>query len=440
MKQLFNKLARKAVALGLAGFSLCGGMSISGCERRPDEQPEQQGTPPVVIQPSNAVPVTQKELDIVNNYWATARALESGEIVLVRKLFGNEIDLSNGQILTYAAHHSDLAANVMEGEKNIIHIYGDRYSSADYSAENDIYRYGLFAFEITRIWQQQTDKQWTKGTHLGYAYRLHNLLSFPDYGPLQQAAIIMDYAQRFFHPAHQSTWMHKTYGPNNCDADLFLINLVEKQFPHAREAHARLRQQYGRLLTHGESSLATLIFGEQIETANIVNELNPVSCAPKLAWVDSPYKITYWGNPNHSSDYAREKSSEKLGVYMHEMTHIWQRQTGFKFTNASFVNTPNAYRYPVDVKKWKFTDYSAEQQGAIMQDYAGYFLHKGKSTAWLSTTNSNLDGLKALVENQFPGAKIVREYFEKHGVLPFYAPLVSANTTVAQSNLSPSSP
>ena len=112
------------------------------------------------------------------------------------------------------------------------------YHSADYAKDPNVTNFGIFAHEMTHLWQYQ--KVGVKNMPMCnvYYYQLDNSHGFFDYCVEQQAAIIEDYARRFLHPAHRSARLYNT--PAN---DILLQNVVEAVFPQARESRLAYNDQ-----------------------------------------------------------------------------------------------------------------------------------------------------------------------------------------------------
>ena len=377
--------------------------------------------------PASPAPPAASAPQLVDREMIYARALTAGERALAQKFFGNALDVSKAQIQVFRQADDNAPTFVDAGETAKIRINGARYASSDYSAEGNVFLFGALVHEFTRLWQNQNTQTWRAGNNKDYAYALRSDLSFADYGPYQQAAIMEDYARRFFHSAHQSNWMAQVYGPDNCSADDFLIRVVESQFPAARAAREEQEKTYMRGPTPAEAAVIYGIFGSEVSTKDVRLYNMPRSCgASQIASVNSPRDMFFWSAQYHSDNFAQDKKSDNLGNFLHEATHIWQKQNGYRHTDWQQKNSDTMYHYPLDLKKWRFADYGVEQQAAIIDDYARAFLHAEKTTKWLPATYRDTDQardiLRRLVEARFPKAAETRLYFEKHGVLPAAAP------------------
>lgn len=359
------------------------------------------------------------------------RALTEGEAALAHKFFGDALDVSAVRIQVFKTRNDNAPTFVMPGDKENIRIHGEHYASPDYSREQNAFLFGAIVHEFTRLWQHQAGKEWRHADNTDYGYALHSSLAFGHYGAYQQASIMEDYARRFFHETYQSNWMAREYGADNCSADDFLIRVVENQFPAARQARARQQAEYMRGPTEAEARVMRGIFGSEIEVKDVRIHAEPRSCGPRqIASVNSPRDMFFWSASYHSHDFARDKKSDNLGNFLHEATHIWQKQNDYKHTNWQQPNAWKMYNYPIDLRKWRFEDYGVEQQAAIIDDYARAYLHSESTAKWLPNTyddsRHNRELVRHLVETRFPEARKTRVYFEKNGVLPMPAPQMAA--------------
>lgn len=399
---LLAQVAAAALILGGGAGALWYGLSQEGETAAP--------TPPV----QNNIPQEQP---------LYVRALTDGEKALAKKFFGEALDVSSVNIQVFATQNDNAPTYVMPGERSNIRVHGARYAVPDYSRTDNAFLFGAIVHEFTRLWQNQAGKNWQHAKNTDYAYVLHSELSFGHYGPYQQAAIMEDYARRFFHETHQSNWMARQYGPNNCSADDFLMRVVENKFPAARQSREALEATYMRGPTVAETAVIYGIFGKEIDVGDMRVHASPRSCGwSQIASVNSPRDMFFWSAAYHSNDFAKDERSDSLGNFLHEATHIWQKQNDYRHTNWRQPNAWKMYHYPIDLKKWRFEDYGVEQQAAIIDDYARAYLHKESTSKWLPGTYAdsrhNRELVRYLVETRFPEAAKTRAYFEKNGVLP----------------------
>jgi hypothetical protein len=122
-----------------------------------------------------------------------------------------------------------------------------------------------------------------------------------------------------------------------------------------------------RSLTDGEIELARSIFGDSIDYA-------AVRLVRRKWWPFQPRGIVMapTGNihfhpdsPNWSEDFARERLSLQ-GLFVHEMTHVWQTQKRGRFY-LPLMRHPFC-RYAYDLRPgWSFERYGLEQQAEIVR-------------------------------------------------------------------------
>jgi hypothetical protein len=135
-----------------------------------------------------------------------------------------------------------------------------------------------------------------------------------------------------------------------------------------------------RALTLAERALAGSMFGCAID-------LDAVSVRRRKWWLLQPHWITMapdghiWCHPN-GDNWSRCYANERLAMqahFIHEMTHVWQHQSGI---NLLLRRLPFArYRYTRDDRR-SFAAYGIEQQACIVADA---FLARalGRTDAWL---------------------------------------------------------
>ena len=165
-------------------------------------------------------------------------------------------------------------------------------------------------------------------------------------------------------------------------------------------------------LTDGEIALVQSIFGNEVNTAIVKKHFNPVAryevsnndTIDAAAAVNDQKNVTFYGAEYHSADYSREELIN-YGTFIHEMTHIWQRQKigGFNLLLMSC----HTYDYSLDAQS-RFSDFCIEQQGIVIQVYAQRFLHPSHVSLRINNTPENDLLLQKVVEEQFPQARITR--------------------------------
>jgi hypothetical protein len=138
-----------------------------------------------------------------------------------------------------------------------------------------------------------------------------------------------------------------------------------------------------RSLTQGEITLATSMFGGKINYTKVnvfQKKQNPAH--PKDALITPNGNI--YAHPKgtmYSTDfstitapaYAQYPLVYSKALFIHEMTHVWQFQTGVNVL-ARAVYRKYDYNYS-KLGTTKFTDYGIEQQASIVEDY--YVLKSG---------------------------------------------------------------
>lgn len=363
--------------------------------------------PQIVVAPPAAAAYVSPVAGVADH----SRALTAGEAQLAQQLFGRELDASSIRLHFYSDAQD--VKSVSHDAVNI-EIYGMDAAKADYS-RSDARSYGMFVNELARLWQNREGAYLRAGKSTETTYKLVRELDFINYGPAQQRAMVEDYALRFFHPSHKTNWaplVHKN--ADTSETDGILRSMVENRFFAAKESHFALRKTYGRQMTADEAALAKAFFGAELRTSIVTIFQYPYEQKDALASVESGYGASFWGPTQHASDYTKADAG-RLGTFMHEMTHVWQEQTAQKHTPNQ---TMRQYNYWLDAKS-KYTDFSVEQQAAMVQDYVTYFLQPSKSLKYLPETYSRQDIpakteiLKKVVEAQFPGAKTLREAMPK---------------------------
>ena len=146
-----------------------------------------------------------------------------------------------------------------------------------------------------------------------------------------------------------------------------------------------------RSLTRGERQLAESVFGESID-------YDAVRLIHRKWWVFQPRGIVMAPRghihfhpqcPHYCTDFAGADLTHQ-GLFIHEMTHVWQHQQGL---NLLWRRHPfSRYTYHIEADR-PFHRYGIEQQAEIVRHY---FLLKNKA--------------------KVPGAPPLEQY---EGVLPF---------------------
>lgn len=339
------------------------------------------------------------------------RGLTQNETAFYSKFFENKLDI-NGVCLHL--YEQELSKHDHANETHIIKIFGRGNYSSDYATEQDPDRFGLLAAEMAHLMQHQngTHTYHTRMTREAEYQKLYGDLDMQNYSDPEKIALIEDYARFVFHPTAQTKQLQKFTDP--CVAQNILVETIERVLPGSAEMRRAFQNRY---LTANERALVLGIFGDQIAyihqmTVDQRRECGKDDVAASVAY-NSKTQFQAWGTTYHERDYT-QGGHFNFGTFVHETTHEWQNQKRHKYTGGR----NKEYAYPIDTSQWSFRHYFNEQQGAIMEDYARFFLHYDRDTRYLQRTEENLAGLKKIVEDQFPMAKRTREYFEENKRLP----------------------
>ena len=83
------------------------------------------------------------------------------------------------------------------------------------------------------------------------------------------------------------------------------------------------------------------------------------------------------GNAYLDNFGAADVSLGMKGLFIHEMTHVWQHQQSINVAARAMFN--RTYSYTLEDGK-AFRSYGVEQQGDIVRDY--YFTQQGRNTGY----------------------------------------------------------
>jgi hypothetical protein len=121
-----------------------------------------------------------------------------------------------------------------------------------------------------------------------------------------------------------------------------------------------------RRLTAGETAIAQSVFGGAIDP-HIVTIRRAKWWMWQPAWITMAPDGHIWCHPN-GPVWCEDFSQRPLwarALFVHEMTHVWQRQSGI---NLVLRRPPLArYRYRIEPGK-AFGAYGLEQQASIVED------------------------------------------------------------------------
>lgn len=121
-----------------------------------------------------------------------------------------------------------------------------------------------------------------------------------------------------------------------------------------------------RLLTQGERLLAASVFGSALDTGNVtVRGRRWWLLQPRLTVMAPRGHIHFHHRcPFYQADFSQAPLSLQ-GLFIHELTHVWQHQSG---RNVVFARGPFAsYRYLPLIPGKRFEDYGIEQQAEIVR-------------------------------------------------------------------------
>lgn len=150
-----------------------------------------------------------------------------------------------------------------------------------------------------------------------------------------------------------------------------------------------------RPLTKGEVALAKTVFGNAIDyDAVYVSDQKFVGFHPEGTAMAPNGNLFMYGC--YEDDYSQQ-GVIRQGLFIHEMTHVWQYQNkvlapiaeALKLNLQHKFNYLAAYPYTLDAKK-DLLDYNMEQQASIVQDN---FVAKRapQYRAWSNAENTEAD-------------------------------------------------
>ncbi|BBM03562.1 vgr related protein [Microbulbifer sp. GL-2] len=155
-----------------------------------------------------------------------------------------------------------------------------------------------------------------------------------------------------------------------------------------------------RFLTEGEKELASSIFGEVISDYDSVKVIRDkyiffqtknVVMAPDGNIYFHPKSAAY------RDDFSVDGNIDLQGLFIHEMTHVYQHQLGIDVRKAA-LNRNYKYELPIVLPSKggrPFSKYSLERQGDIVRDY---FWLKNNSRPKSMLNNPDAPSLKTYEE------------------------------------------
>lgn len=166
----------------------------------------------------------------------------------------------------------------------------------------------------------------------------------------------------------------------------------------------------GETLTKGETALVEGIFGNEIDASKIrkhfKNKGHITHVLPsKTGTVLPPHShIDFFGAAARSDDFSCDSVYE-TGLFIHEVTHVWQNQN--MVWSLDKLHKCRTYDYTLKPTS-TFRDFAVEQQASIIEDYVETWIHKD-SPAMRGETLVRRDSLLLnVVEARFPKAKKTR--------------------------------
>ena len=182
------------------------------------------------------------------------------------------------------------------------------------------------------------------------------------------------------------------------------------------QSTAQMLMSEGQPYTPGETALNKQIFGEAFQNREKARKYyfsNGCNGYPdsNAQYNSLTRNIAFCHSDVHEIDYSKAKDADRLGTYIHELTHDWQDQNYGVMLYWYFLVRTGESDYGLD-KNSDFQDFGMEQQASIMGDYARRFLHIEQNRAYsyliyLNTPETDAL-LQRIVENQFPGARGMR--------------------------------
>jgi len=129
----------------------------------------------------------------------------------------------------------------------------------------------------------------------------------------------------------------------------------------------RLRTQRWRSLTASEITLASLLFGDAIDSARVrIHSRRYMPFQPKNCCM-TPNGSMYFHRSCFLPDYARG-DPPAIHWFMHEMAHVWQHQLGYPVRLRGAIRIGLPYSYTL-TDTATLADFNMEAQGDLLADY-----------------------------------------------------------------------
>ncbi len=170
-----------------------------------------------------------------------------------------------------------------------------------------------------------------------------------------------------------------------------------------------------RSLTKDEHAFYTRFYQGELNLGNACIHLHEGRIIPGLASTVAEGEenvISVFGAENYSQDYTKEKNPGISGILASGTMHLLQHQ------KKSHENQPESYKLPV----YETLDESARLDGygegrkrALVDEYVRFVFHPASNTAqsFEGAPCAKQDLLIRTIEDKFPGAKELRQVFER---------------------------
>ncbi|MBD3808185.1 MAG: type IV secretion protein Rhs [Epsilonproteobacteria bacterium] len=152
-----------------------------------------------------------------------------------------------------------------------------------------------------------------------------------------------------------------------------------------------------RNLTIGEIDMLKALFSDSIDYGLVKIYRDKFLLFQKTNVAISPNGNIYFDEKHHKDDFSLSSNSDKMW-FIHEMTHVWQYQNGFKLIKNALklslggkYKKNRAYCYDDKCVPEPFCAFNFEQQATIVEHYFGAkYLCIGKYLSKLSYLENNL--------------------------------------------------
>ncbi len=125
-----------------------------------------------------------------------------------------------------------------------------------------------------------------------------------------------------------------------------------------------------RKLTVGEIAMAKLVFADAIDYSKV--KMHRGGYTWFLGFQHKHTAVTpngemYFPEAHFQEDFS-VLDSRLQAWFMHEMTHVWQYQLGYRLKFVRALRPKMSYDYTLELGK-KFCDFNMEAQGNMVSDY-----------------------------------------------------------------------